>query len=170
MCFFINLIHITMAVEKADISSELAHITAQRGHVRTNLAKLYNSKDTFLSLPKIEKLTKRNKIQKLNEQLLELNSQIQIIVFGTDQKKYEKDLLDCDKYSDMVIESLTLLSDEAAEGAVTGAGGGRGTSADDPHSCARTLLRNPVAPLPTYSGSEDEDLTRFLTQFQETQI
>ena len=37
---------------------------------------------------------------------------------------------------------------------------------DRDRATARSLLKQPVAPLPTYAGSEGEDLIKFITEFE----
>ena len=124
---------------------------------------IHNKRSTFESLSQIEL-----HIQKANildyKDLNTFDDLIQNLKFGDPEKIDERELQKesdiCDKYTSKVRECLIVLNRLiVAESR---------TSHVNVIDAARSLLKQPTAPLPTFSGDEKEDLMRFLVEFELT--
>ena len=103
----------------------------------------------------MQKKLKVDKLQALKEELQTLNEKIQSTSFAEheDEGKLSADIKKCDEYFDRIQECLVLLREPATQSNV---------------DLARSLLKSPIAPLPTFRSEEGEDLVKFLRCFEET--
>ena len=77
-----------------------------------------------------------------------------------DERKAEKEFASCQDYNDKLLSCLVAIKDSSTPS--------QSPANSDPSHSARSLLKSPVAPLPKYCSSEDEDLARFFEEFEDT--
>ena len=141
--------------------AELARLISTRAHKRGSLTTYFNKRHSFAELTNEQRLELKLKLQNLSSKIGILNEQIQTLLYKPDDPvSFESELESCHEYDDKLCVSIGLLSEQTsvlsdhaplAEGAA-----------------ARSILKSPTAPLPFFKGSEEEDLTRFIAQFEAT--
>ena len=136
-------------------------LISTRKFKRKFVTETYNKRSSFSSMDETEKLTLKNRLKELSNNLTELNSNIQEDKFSEvlDESELDKELTDCDSYDAKIQECLALLvvkSSQINHNAISNL-----------HN-AQSLLKSPTAPLPKFSGAEGEDLNKFLNEFETT--
>ena len=131
-------------------SSEYKRWVNLRKNRRAQVTHIYNSRDTFVTLSQVQKRIKVDKLNNLEEELKELDENIQVKSFDEtkDESKLNEDIGKCDEYFDGIRECIISLKEpETSSSNIDG---------------ARSLLRSPIAPLPTFRSEEGENLIKFL--------
>lgn len=139
--------------------SDLKKFIQKRKHVRQLVTRLYNSKDSFPNLSEPEKVVNKSSLDYYLSELKELNKEIQDIQWELDEttdKKYEEELENCEDYGRKIRECYSLLV------------GRTNSTSHNSYEAARSLLKSPIAPLPRFSGLDEEDLLAFFREFEET--
>ena len=95
------------------------------------------------------------KLKNLKSKLDVYNDQFQSLrIADVDDKTLMNDEFSaCNEYDDKIADCLSILECES-----------NANSSDD---TARSLLRNPIAPLPSFYSKEGEDITKFFLHFQD---
>ena len=120
---------------------------------------MYNKRTTFNNFSNIEILATKSKLESYSNDLKNYNKYIQSLIWTEDNTvSYDNELQGCDTYFDEIADCMASLSVLSAPRAWASLNTG----------VARNFLRSPTAPLPTYEGTDNEDLTRFLSQFEDT--
>lgn len=128
-----------------------------RKYFRKVVTENHNKRSTFSLLSLNEKRTVRCLLEDYLSQLRDLNGKIQTLKWdeSEDEAEIENELKTCHDYSCKIRECLSLLEEASA------------ASQFSPEN-ARSLLKRPTAPLPTFTSSEGEDLNKFFLEFEET--
>ena len=139
-------------------------ISRKRGFIRRQITDIYNFCQLDISTAERTKiLTKITKLKSLQIDIKDYNDKILEIDFAgcTDDSKWETELSLIDDYNDKVIEALLIM-----EGAVATVSPNTNISQNLSTDPSNRKLRPPVAPLPSYSGSDGESLDQFLVSFE----
>ena len=136
-------------------SAEFKRWTNLRQSRRGQVTQIFNQKDTFDSLTHIEKRLKIDKLVELKLELESLNESIQTTTYTEkeDESLLNADIKKSDEYFDRIRECIALLKESD-----------QSSSTD----VARSLLKSPTAPLPTFRSEDGEDLLKFIRCFDET--
>ena len=131
------------------------NITARK-FVRKSITETFNKKANFSTLSEYDKLVLRNTVEGYLKQMRIFDERIrnEKFVGNLDEKEFEEEFITCQAYELKVAECLAALSPV--------------TQDLSSHPNRNSLLKTPVAPLPKYSGSESEDLFKFLCEFEQT--
>ena len=134
-------------------------LIARRKHLRTSVTTISNRNETLPNLPAEQKLAIKTKLNQHLIALQDVDAKIQSLIYDSkNEKPFFDDITTSDRYIERINESIILL-----EGINQNM-----VQMSNPMNEARSLLRSPIAPLPNFSGYEDEDLTRFIAQFEDT--
>ena len=144
--------------------SELNLLTRKRGFKRKYVTETHNSRNRFDSMSNSERGKVKSKLNDTLNELKNLNSEIQSLKFCSEiiiDNELEDEMTSCDDYESKVFECLSELESNTNTVITSGNQTVNGTS-------ARSLLRSPVAPLPSFQSKEGEDFSKFLTEFEQT--
>jgi len=146
------------------MSADLNISTHSRQYLRSSVTSRFNRRDAFNNLSDVERSAVKSKLTDQSEQLKALDSKIQNIKWANTENfdGLDEELQQCEGYQDKIFTCLASLS------AANPPNPRSPPVSMNPIDAARSLLKSPTAPLPTYSGIESEDLTRFISQFEET--
>ena len=143
--------------------SALQKLGAKRKALRIRVTACVNRQVNYENLTETQRTAEKIKILDIKTELLQLDEIIQDKKFGESEKFEEVDLdtemETCSDYHEKIQDCLSFLDSLG-----TTSKSGTTTQVD----VARSLLRQPTAPLPTFSGKEDEDLLKFLKEFELT--
>ena len=130
-----------------------------RKHYRCQITKLHNDLGNWPSLDETEKLVKKSKLLNIKVEIKQLNDKIQAAKFSGDDNEDDltRELDDCESYGDKLNACLAVIESSNSNPGSFNGGDQR-----------QSLLKSPVVPLPNFSGDDNEDLTKFLTIFDET--
>ena len=137
---------------------ELKILIQSRKFKRKLITENFNKKDTFVTLSDVDKFKIKSSLLDYQAELRVLNSKIQALKWSeecTDSLDKEFDM--CEEYNEKILECVSLLPVTPNPSSVQ-------AQALSPH----TPLKSPVAPLPSYSGREEEDVNKFFIQFEQT--
>ena len=139
--------------------SDLRLSVSSRKAIRKKVTECFNESNTYASLDPSLKLSKKNLLLNYRKSLLSVDATIHNLkLSGTDavsDVELDAELLACQDYLDKIEFCLPLL--EVAS-----------NSAQIVADTARSLLKQPTAPLPRFRSLENEDLLRFFTEFEST--
>jgi len=146
------------------MSADLDQVIHSRKFVRRQITQIYGNVGEFPSYDEIKKSVVKSKLADLSERLEKLNHSVQSLMWvaGKGEDAIDNEFEVCESYADKInfcranFSALPVNSTSIPSPSNTG------------QSQARSLLRCPVAPLPFYSGTATEDLSRFLNQFEAT--
>ena len=146
------------------MSSEKVLINTRK-YLRSLVTKNYNERESFGILDSRSVDSLKLSFDSWLKELKELNTQILQLRFeGWDETECEvkasDELKTCHSYNDKIYTCLSILNDISRQKSV----GSPNVDIDS----QRSLLKHPVAPLPKYAGTEDEDIERFFREFEET--
>ena len=140
--------------------AELKKLVAKRKTLRTRVTASHNQIDTFETLPQTKRCGEKAKLLEFKKELLNLDESIQDLKFTDEVDFTDIDLSNemdsCTNYQCKIQECLATLDSFAASPVV------------NRNEDARSLLKQPVAPLPKFSGEEEDDLMKFFTEFEST--
>ena len=143
-------------MSSSDQPAELLAALAKRKELRKRVTSIFNNRTDFDDLSPLEIYVQIQLLEKFNVSLRNVNDIIDAHSDGdTTEEEYTR-RFDYENKIFTCISDLKFRSSETNNTAHTDTNG------------ARTLLRSPVAPLPKFSSSEGEDLTRFLSEFEDT--
>ena len=139
--------------------ADLKKYIRRRGPIRSRVTISYNGKENYKNLDQLQIRVELKKLLEYKEDLKAFDTLIfdELIDDGRTEDELEKETESCMDYIDKISTCLAYL--DSLKKPDTGSGD---------IEAARSLLRQPTAPLPTYSGKENEDLTKFLSEFELT--
>ena len=139
--------------------SDIRLSVSSRKAIWKKVTECFNESSTYASLDPSLKLSKKNLLLNYRKSLLSVDATIHNLkLSGTDavsDVELDAELLACQDYLDKIEFCLPLL--EVAS-----------NSAQIVADTARSLLKQPTAPLPRFRSLENEDLLRFFTEFEST--
>ena len=138
--------------------SELMKLITQRKVIRSRVTSCYNRRDGFRDQEPMDRAVQKAQLEKYQTELQELNLQIQGKKAWDSDEVFEGEIVACEEYEGKLIQCITILNflSERVDS--------RTTNSNHTES-ARSLLRQPIAPLPTFSGMEREDFLKFIREF-----
>ena len=141
--------------------ASLAYLTQARGQLRAKVTRLYNDRESFAEYSAVVKNSTKFKLEKLKDDLSEADEKIASLQFDDNFKVEElnSELEACEEYSDKICDCLSRLMTIETPQAPPSA---------NITQAARSLLKSPIAPLPTFSSKLGENFNLFLEQFEET--
>ena len=147
--------------------SELRLLIYSRKHIRKCITQQFNLKSIFSSLSSLERDNLRLQFEEWVSDLKGLNKRILYLKYEEWEEEEEEILAGeefklCQEYSDKAIECIVLLKDTVVAAA------SNSQISDETRSSMRSLLKSPIAPLPKYAGTYEEDLERFFNEFEDT--
>ena len=136
-------------------SGQLNLALNRRNYLRGQVTRIHNVFDTFRLLSETDRLTKLSILCSLSEDLNNINIDIQNLKF-TDtyhENEFEQELSRCDEYSAKIHKCISTLESYKSVSS---------------KNISKHLFKSPVALLPSFSGSDDESLSKFFKSFEET--
>ena len=141
--------------------SELKKLVVRRKVIRSRVTISFNQINTYDSLSPLELSVQKSNLLSAKEDLLNLDKLIVDLKFPDggeiDEDELYREIEACSDYQEKVEACLCVLDSHS-----------NSSSSNPALDNARSLLKQPVAPLPTFSGEEEEDLMRFLNEFELT--
>ena len=138
----------------------MSKLSSQRKVIRKKVTDNFQAKETFVSLSAPEKLSKKGVLEHYQRTLIELDDKIFQETFPVIteelEAKVESELSSCQEYHDKLESCYPLL--EVLPSRVP-------SRLPD---LARSLLKQPTAPLPTFYSKEGEDFSLFIREFEAT--
>lgn len=139
--------------------SDIRLSVSSRKAIRKKVTDCFNESSTYASLDSSQKLAKKGLLLNYKEKLIEIDASIHKLKLSSENpitdSELDAELLVCQDYLDKVEFCLPLLEvTTSSSQAVT--------------DTARSLLKQPTAPLPKFKSLENEDLLRFFTEFENT--
>ena len=132
----------------------------KRKFKRKFVTETYNKLSEFYSYNHEQKTLLIAKLQSHLSELKELDKDIQSLIFTaeSDEKDFDSEFTKCDEYISKIQECLVSLNSNVAH---------PDPIPNRPNSL-QSHLRSPVAPLPSFSSKEGEDLSKFFIEFEQT--
>lgn len=139
--------------------SNLQLLVGQRKIVRKKVTELFNKSSEFVNLDQDTKLSKKSLLLGYKDRLKDLDDRIFCIKFSdtTEEAVLEEELIACEEYFDKIHTCLPLLEFHSVS-----------SPSSNQTDVARSLLKQPVAPLPKFFSKEGEDFLKFITEFETT--
>ncbi|XP_064098253.1 uncharacterized protein LOC135209530 [Macrobrachium nipponense] len=139
--------------------SDLKAVISRRKTVRKKVTVCYDKRDSYRGLDPALQTTEKGLLLNYQKSLLELDKEFFELKFSDDgvteaALDAESDL--CQEYQDRIQTCLSLLPASLSNHS--------NVSIDN----ARSLLKQPTAPLPRFTSKENEDFTSFLKEFRST--
>ena len=132
---------------------------AARGTARATATRLHNDRLNFSDYDALKRGTTKSKLEKLQKDLEQYDMIIAKSLFESQsQEEYDAEAQVCEEYQDKLLACLHLLSNPVA------AAVSNGVSSDQ----ARSYLKSPQAPLPTYKSEPGENFELFVRNFEDT--
>ncbi|XP_068218822.1 uncharacterized protein [Palaemon carinicauda] len=138
--------------------ANLQVLIGQRKVIRRKVTEQFNRSDTYSALTQEEKLAIKGLLVNYRNKLSELDDHILLKKFPdvSDEAELEPELTSCQDYLDKIEYCLPLLEIS------------RGNNGSNIPDVARSLLKQPTAPLPKFTSKEGEDLLKFIAEFEAT--
>ena len=136
--------------------TDLKILKSQRTIVRRKVTESYNRRDTYVNFTSQERVSEQGLLDGYKQSLLNLDNSILSSTFSgdvIDEDSLDKETALCQEYLDKIEVCLTLLCN---------------SQSSRRNDSARSLLKQPTAPLPKFSSGKDEDLMKFFTEFEST--
>ena len=137
--------------------SSLGIMINARKYLRSSITRQYNSKDSLSSLSEVERIARREKFKGILVEIKDYDSRIRDIKWSDsiDEDEFVLELSTCERYVDQINEILAILVD-------------RPNVASENNS--RSLLKNPVIPLPVFHSSPEENIDKFFQEFESVSV
>ncbi|XP_068243395.1 uncharacterized protein [Palaemon carinicauda] len=138
--------------------ANLQVLIGQRKVIRRKVTEQFNRSDTYSALTQEEKLAIKGLLVNYRNKLSELDDHILLKKFPdvSDEAELEPELTSCQDYLDKIEYCLPLLEIS------------RGNNGSNIPDVARSLLKQPTAPLPKFTSKEGEDFLKFIAEFEAT--
>ena len=144
--------------------AELKKLVCKRKTIRMRVTACYNRVSSFHSLTKLQRSTERVNLLDYKEDLCNFDDLIQNIKYADsdaiDDDDLQKEIDTCAEYRSKIQECIVHLDSLKQVSS--------NTANTNTVEAARSLLKQPVAPLPSFSGNENEDLMKFIREFELT--
>ena len=137
------------------MASNLKLLSNSRKYTRKLVTENHNKKDSIASLSDTQKKELKAQLTDYHDTLKDLNEKVQALKWaeGENLAWLNEDLKDCEDYFRKIRECLVLVDVKTL------------TISDTDN--ARSLLKSPTAPLPTFKSQENENLLKFFSDFEE---
>ena len=137
--------------------SELKVLVGRRAVIRKKVTDYFNRKNEFSNLNESEKHSQTGVLKGYQKSLTDLDTEIQTIKFSNEfeDKDLNDELLACQSYMDKIESCLPLLNVSSS-------------NLQSTVDRARSILKQPTAPLPKFCSYEGEDFLRFISEFEST--
>ena len=138
--------------------AELQVLVGQRKVIRKKVTECFNDSDNYQNLNRTEKLSYKGLLLNYQQKLTDLNAKILALKFTDEAEEADLDaeFTICQDYFDKIELCLPLLDISICD---------RSPNIAD---VAKSLLKQPTAPLPKFSSKEGEDFIKFVTEFETT--
>ena len=139
--------------------SELKVVIAKRKVIRKKVTVCYDKRDNYGGLSAALQTTERDLLHSYQNSLLDLDNTVFALKFSGDEvpeTALDNESTICQDYQDKIHICLSLLSISSSNH--------DNARIDN----ARSLLKQPTAPLPLFNSRENEDFTSFLREFRST--
>ena len=142
------------------MSVDLKVLVGQRRIVRKKVTDCSNKSCDYPTLDSSAKLCEKGVLIGYRKRLQELNTLIQAQKFSGEftEEELDSELSVCQTYFDKIERCLPLLDCTTCDG----------NSNSNPTDVARSLLKQPTAPLPKFSSNDGEDFLKFISEFEST--
>lgn len=145
--------------------SDLKFSINSRKYLRKLITQAFSQKDTFSTLSASEKEVQKAQLKDFSDRVTSLDSTIQQLIWSEEEfsneaeaeKKFESEFRTCEDYRSKIRVCLAELGTSRTLPVQSGAA-----------ETARSLLKSPIAPLPSFHSHEGEDLVKFFAEFEET--
>ena len=137
--------------------SELKVLVNKRKVIRKKVTDAFNQSDTYSTFSESQKISENVVLLSYKKALIGVDTDIQNLKFSSediDEAQLEVELLSCQDYQDKIESCLPLLASRPANA--------------NNFDVARSLLKQPTAPLPKFGSSDNEDLLSFFIEFENT--
>ena len=146
------------------MAESLKNLVFNRGHVRRKLTLLHKDvTDNLESLTNAQKLTSLNKVKSLLDELKELDKKVLLLKWDEQDKdnetKQQEEMDNCSQYEEKAYEAMGVLEHSLQVPIQTP--GFETVPVAHPGK-----LKAPTAPLPTYGGTDKENLDKFFLNFE----
>ena len=135
-------------------------LAKQRKVIRKKVTDCYNERDTYVTFTPSEKLSTKGVLENYQKNLLDLDEKIFQEKFPEVSEAQEKEIDDelskCQDYQDRIACCIPLLDVVSSKDKAKSS------------ELARSLLKQPTAPLPSFHSNEGEDFLRFIQEFEST--
>ena len=133
--------------------AKLSDLIVKRKVIRKKVAETYNKVQSFSTFSTEQRISERNVLLNYKSELARLNDEIFSLAFlgeeGNDDEK-EKEITSCVEYFDKIEYCLPRLEFSTTSRTV---------------EVAKSLLKQPTAPLPKFASSDGEDFIKFISAF-----
>ena len=139
-------------------SKSLAYLVSRRKYLRGSVTRMFNERGNIPSKPLADRLYLKGKLDSLLVEITELDEKVLSIKHGEivdDSSELEVDMTEVEGYRDRILATLAVIESCSVVN----------TTADGRDSTARSVLKSPTAPLPSFSSEEGESLDIFLENF-----
>ncbi|XP_064110129.1 uncharacterized protein LOC135217954 [Macrobrachium nipponense] len=139
--------------------ANLQVLIGQRKVIRRKVTEQFNRSDTYSALTQEGKLAIKGLLVNYRNKLSELDDQILLKKFPdiSDEAELEPELTSCQDYLDKIEHCLPLLEISRSK-----------NDSNNIPDVARSLLKQPTAPLPKFTSKEGEDFLKFIAEFEAT--
>ena len=136
--------------------SKLKQLIHTRKYVRKSVTEHHDQIPRFTLYPADQRANLRVTLNSYLEKLRKYDTEIQSLNWdeNVDEKKLTEELEVSDQYEQKVFECLTALDQKVVSSSTV--------------EVAQSLLKSPVAPLPSFNSLEGEDVEKFFADFEET--
>ncbi|XP_066941280.1 uncharacterized protein [Macrobrachium rosenbergii] len=146
--------------------SELRRLVNQSKYIRKCVTEHFNRNDSFPTLASAAREKLRLQFEQWLPELKDFNKQILELKYEEwddeeEERRSEEELDSCQVYNDKLLFCLVAIRNPSEPSSSV-------SHSNDTLSSARSLLKSPIAPLPKYTSSDDEDLARFFEEFEDT--
>ncbi|XP_068224857.1 uncharacterized protein [Palaemon carinicauda] len=136
--------------------SDLKTLISKRKVIRKKVTDIYNRIESFSTLSAGQKISERSVLLSHKRLLIDLNDEIfslriSDVEFSEDAR--ESEIATCIEYFDRIEYCIPHLEVASAPGTV---------------EVAKSLLKQPTAPLPKFNSTDGEDFIRFISEFEST--
>ena len=151
-----------MKEDKVDLETDLSFLVNKRKYIRIEATKVHNSINSDIgSFDRTHCLTAIAKLKRLLQELSEIDNEVSKVMWAMKrtESEQETEYVTCDSYKDKINMSLVLLEEKVLQDSKTEPVSNV-SSSEKPH------LRGLQVPLPVFKGEENEELDRFLKNFE----
>ena len=138
--------------------SDLRLLVSSRKTIRKKVTDCFNALATLVSLDESQKLSKKNLLLSYKNSLIEIDAKIHNLKLsdseGISDAELDSELSACQDYLDKIESCLPLLEVRS--------------NYSQTIDTARSLLKQPTAPLPKFKSLTNENLLRFISEFEST--
>ena len=139
--------------------SNLGLLSNSRKYIRGQVTRNFNNVDAIRNLVSADRLSKLAKFKGQLADLKSLDEKIQSLKWAEEQdaSKLTDEFETCDSYSEKLNYLIAVLETNQTP-----------STTQETVEAARSLLKSPIAPLPTFKSEEGENFEKFIAEFEDT--